>query len=67
MEYLLWLSENWNYLNFCETEKYFIRMGIVSRDSFACLKTENILFTMKLFALGYLCAFLAELWNSFAL
>ena len=33
-------------------------MGIVSRDSFACLKTENILFTMELFVLGYLCVFL---------
>ena len=27
-------------------------------DSFACLKTENILSTMELFALGYLCVFL---------
>ena len=40
------------------TGKYFIYMGIVSRDSFACLKTENILFTMELSALGYLCVFL---------
>ena len=30
----------------------------MSRDSFACLNTENILFTMELFALGYLCVFL---------
>ena len=27
-------------------------------DSFACLKTENILFTRKLFVSGYLCVFL---------
>ena len=27
-------------------------------DSFACLKTENILFIMELFVLGYLCVFL---------
>ena len=27
-------------------------------DSFACLKTENILFTRELFVLGYLCVFL---------
>ena len=39
-------------------EKYFIYMGIVSRDSFTCLKTENILFIMELSALGYFCVFL---------
>ena len=39
-------------------EKYFIYMGIVSRDSFACLKTEKILFTMELFVFRYLCVFL---------
>ena len=33
-------------------------MGIVSRDSFACLKTENILLTMELLIAGYLCVFL---------
>ena len=27
-------------------------------DSFACLKTENILFTRELFVSGYLCVFL---------
>ena len=35
-------------------------MGIMSRDSFACLKAENILFTMELFALEYLCVFSAD-------
>ena len=40
------------------TEKYFIYTGIVSRDSFACLKTENILFIMELSALGvFVCLF----------
>ena len=28
-------------------------------DSFACLKTENILFTRELFVSGFLCVFLA--------
>ena len=30
----------------------------MSSDSFACLKTENILFTRELFVSGYLCVFL---------
>ena len=34
-------------------------MGIMSRDSFACLKAENILFTMELFVLWPLCVFSA--------
>ena len=40
-------------------------MGIVSRDSFACLKTENILLTMGLYMVGYLCVLL--IWRSASL